>query len=47
MRILILVILTLFVGKAVLCDEFDPDYNYDKFMTHFGRTYTGEEKIKH
>jgi hypothetical protein len=28
-------------------EELDPEYNYDQFMKHFGREYTGEEKLKH
>ena len=27
--------------------QIDPNYNYDTFMSQFGRTYEGEEKLQH
>jgi hypothetical protein len=47
MKKFIFILLITCILNAAQCDEFDPDYNYDKFMIHFGRTYTGEEKLKH
>jgi hypothetical protein len=37
-----LIILTILILHLAKCDELDPSYNYDKFMAHYGRTYTGQ-----
>lgn len=47
MKKIILITLVIFILNSAQCDELDPSYNYDQFMAHFKRDYTGEERLKH
>lgn len=47
MKKIIFILLLAALATLISCDDIDPEYNYDKFMAQFGRTYTGDEKLKH